>query len=131
MPPPAGIRSITYRQARRNDMSGCARVFVRSSRVLARRMGDAPPRLRSADIIAALSHLQRSEPRGFQVAVKRGRVVAFAATIVRGRTHFLSMFWTLPGQQGHGVGRRVLARAFEGPRPPASAIRCVYASLDK
>jgi hypothetical protein len=29
------------------------------------------------------------------------------------------------------VGRRVLTRAFEGPRPPASAIRCVYASLDQ
>jgi hypothetical protein len=62
--------------------------------------------------------------------MRAGRVVAFAATIVRGDTHFLSMFWALPGLQSRGVGRRVLTRAFEGPRPPASAVRCVFASLD-
>jgi hypothetical protein len=62
--------------------------------------------------------------------VKERRVVAFAATIVRGNTHFLSMFWALPGLQGKGVGRRVLTGAFEGPKPKASAVRCVYASLD-
>src|SRR6185295_17127482 len=67
---------------------------------------------------------------GFHVAVKGDRVVAFAAVILRGNTHFLSMFWTLPRLQSQGVGRRVLARAFEGPRPPASAVRCVFASLD-
>ena len=80
--------------------------------------------------MAALVHLQRTDPRGFHVAVKGGRVVAFATTIVRGDTHFLSMFWTLPGLQSQGVGRRVLTRAFEGPKPKASAVRCVYASLD-
>jgi ribosomal protein S18 acetylase RimI-like enzyme len=78
----------------------------------------------------ALAHLQRTDPRGFHVAVTGGRVVAFAATIVRGNTHFLSMFWTLPGLQSKGVGRQVLTRAFEGPRPAASAVRCVFASLD-
>ena len=62
--------------------------------------------------------------------MKRGRVVAFASTIVRGSTHFLSMFWTLPGLQSRGVGRRVLAGAFERPQPPVSAVRCVFASLD-
>jgi len=78
----------------------------------------------------ALAHLQRTDPRGFHVAVKGGRVVAFASTILRGNTHFLSMFWVLPSVQSKGVGRRLLARAFERPRPPASAVRCVFASLD-
>ena len=121
---------ITYRQARRRDMLACARVFVRSSRDLSRRHGLAPPPIRPAAIAKALAHLQRTDPRGFHVAVRGGRVVAFASTIVRGNTHFLSMFWALPGLQGQGVGRRVLTRAFEGPRPPKSAVRCVYASLD-
>ena len=121
---------ITYRQARSTDMLSCARVFVRSSRDLARRHGNTPPPTRPNDIAPALAHLQHTDPRGFHVAVKGGRVVAFAATIVRGNTHFLSMFWTLPGLQSRGVGRRVLTRAFEEPRPPASAVRCVYASLD-
>jgi GNAT superfamily N-acetyltransferase len=111
-------------------MLGCARVFIRSSRDLARRQGNTVPSTRVADMAPALAHLQRSEPRGFHVAVKAGRVVAFAATIVRGKTHFLSMFWALPGLQSRGVGRQVLTRAFDGPRPPASAVRCVFASLD-
>jgi GNAT superfamily N-acetyltransferase len=130
MPLAAGIGSVTYRQARRADMISCARVFVRSSRDLARRMGNTPPPTRPADVVPTLAHLQHTDPRGFHVAVKGERVVAFAATILRGNTHFLSMFWTLPGLQSQGVGRRVLARAFDGPRPPASAVRCVYASLD-
>jgi GNAT superfamily N-acetyltransferase len=122
--------AITYRQARKSDMLDCARVFVRSSRDLARRLGSTPAPTRAEDIAPALAHLQRTDPRGFHVAVKAGRVVAFAATIVRGNTHFLSMFWTLPTLQSRGVGRRVLAGAFEGPQPPAAAVRCVFASLD-
>jgi len=122
--------SITYRPARKADMLSCARVFVRSARDLSRRMGNAIPQQRPADIAGALGHLQRTDPLGFHVAVKNRRVVAFAATILRGHTHFLSMFWALPGLQNRGVGRNVLTRAFEGPRPPASAVRCVYASLD-
>src|SRR5262249_10936604 len=51
-------------------------------------------------------------------------------TILRGQTHFLSMFWALPSLQSQGIGRRILQRAFERPRPPASATRCVFASLD-
>jgi GNAT superfamily N-acetyltransferase len=122
--------AITYRQARPSDMLGCARVFVRSARDLSRRQGVVPPPYKPQDTAKALAHLQRTEPRGFHVAVKARRVVAFASTIVRGNTHFLSMFWTLPGLQGRGVGRRVLTCAFDGPKPPASAVRCVYASLD-
>jgi hypothetical protein len=56
--------------------------------------------------------------------------VAFASTIIRGNTHFLSMFWALPALQSKGIGRRLLERAFTKPKPPASAVRCVYASLD-
>jgi len=121
---------ITYRQARKADMLNCARVFVRTSRDLARRQGSAPPPTKPKDAAVALAHLQRTDPRGFQVATKDGRIVAFAATILRGNTHFLSMFWALPALQGRGVGRRVLTRAFEAPRPPAPAVRCVFASLD-
>src|SRR5262249_12955091 len=120
-------RSVTYRQARSTDMMGCARVFLASARDLSRRQGGGPPRARPRDLTPPLRHVQRTDPTGFQVAVKRGRVVAFASTILRGNTHFLSMFWALPGLQNRGVGRRVLARAFAEPRPPKSAVRCVYA----
>jgi ribosomal protein S18 acetylase RimI-like enzyme len=111
-------------------MPGCARVFQRSATDLARRQGNTPPPPRLQDMTSALAHVQRTDPEGFHVALKDGKVVAFASTILRGKTHFLSMFWALPNVQSQGVGRRLLTRAFERPRPPASAVRCVYASLD-
>lgn len=111
-------------------MAGCARVFISSSRDLSRRQGVSPPTTRVADMARALAHVQRTDPKGFHVAVQNGRVIAFASTIVRGNTHFLAMFWALPNIQSQGIGRQVLARAFAGPKPPASAVRCVYASLD-
>jgi GNAT superfamily N-acetyltransferase len=124
------LDSITFRTARADDMLGCARVFLRSAADLARRQGNSAPTLKARDVAAGLAHLQRTDPKGFHVAVKRGRVSAFASTILRGNTHFLSMFWTLPALQSRGIGRRLLTRAFEQPRPPASAVRCVFASLD-
>jgi len=121
---------MVFRQARPDDMVGCARVFVRSATDLSRRQGTATPTLRVGDIVPSLAHIQSTDPRGFHVAVQGGRVVAFASTILRGNTHFLSMFWALPSLQSKGVGRRLLTRAFEKPRAPKSAVRCVYASLD-
>ena len=121
---------MVFREARCDDMVDCARVFLRSATDLARRHGNAAPTLRIRDMAPALAHLQRTDPKGFHVALRNGRVVAFASTILRGNTHFLSMFWALPSVQSKGVGRRLLTRAFERPRPPASSVRCVYASLD-
>ncbi|HYY92013.1 MAG TPA: GNAT family N-acetyltransferase [Candidatus Dormibacteraeota bacterium] len=72
----------------------------------------------------------KSDPRGFQVGLSRGKIVCFAITILRGKTHFLAQFFALPGAQSQGIGRKVLTRAFEEPRPPASAVRCLVASLD-
>ncbi len=121
---------IVFRDARPDEMVACARVFLRSATDLSRRHSNPAPTIRVEDSAAALAHLQRTTPKGFQVALRNGNVVAFASTIVRGNTHFLSMFWALPSLQSKGVGRRLLTRAFERPRPPASAVRCVYASLD-
>lgn len=121
---------VTYRQARPGDMLPCARVFRRAAADLARRQGGDPPPVRVRDTARALAHLQRTDPRGFQIAARNGNVVAFASTIVRGNTHFLSMFWALPALQSKGIGRRLLTRAFTKPKPRASAVRCVFASLD-
>ena len=121
---------MVFRQARPDDVVGCARVFVRSATDLSRRQGNAAPTPRARDMVPALAHVQSTDPTGFHVAVRGGRVIAFASTILRGNTHFLSMFWALPSLQSKGVGRRLLTRAFERPKPPTSAVRCVYASLD-
>lgn len=121
---------MVFRQARPEDMASCARVFLRSAIDLARRQGTATPAIRAQDMARSLSHLQSTDPKGFHVALRSGRVIAFASTILRGNTHFLSMFWALPSLQSKGVGRRLLTQAFEKPKPPTSAVRCVYATLD-
>ena len=121
---------VTLRQARADDMTACARVHLSSATDLARRLSSDPPQTPVAAMASGLAHLQRTDPRGFHVAERNGRVVAFAATILRGNTQFLSTFWILPSQQSQGIGRRLLTRAFERPNPPRTAVRCVFASLD-
>ena len=118
------------RPARPRDFPACARVCIRALRDLSRRSGQPPPPLRAANLIAFYRHAIVTDPKGFQIALVRGKVVCYAITILRGKTHFLAQFFALPGKQSQGIGRPVLARAFEAPRPPKDAIRCVVASHD-
>jgi len=112
-------------------MLPAAWVFVRAVNDLSRRMG-TPVAPRKPKLIAArLDHLRRSTPEGFYVAVKGGRVAAFATTILRDNIHFLAMFWANPSLQSQGVGQQLLQQAFNGPKEPPGTVRCVYASLDK
>ena len=118
------------RPARPGDLAACALVYVRSIRDLSRRQGKPPPQARARDLLPFLRHALATDPKGFHVAVIDGRIVCFAITILRGRTHFLAQFFALPGRQSRGIGRQVLTRAFETPRPPRGAVRCLVASLD-
>lgn len=122
--------SVRIRPARPRDFPACARVCIRALRDLSRRSGQPPPPLRAANLIAFYRHAIRTDPKGFQVAFLRGKVVCYAITILRGKTHFLAQFFAIPGRQGRGIGRPVLARAFDEPRPPRGAVRCVVASHD-
>jgi ribosomal protein S18 acetylase RimI-like enzyme len=118
------------RQARPSDMYPCAKVFLHAVNDLGRRTG-SPPTPRNLKVVAhRLGHLQATDPSGFHVAERGGRVAAFATTILREKVHFLSMFWALPSLQSKGVGQGLLHRAFERPRPPPGTLRCVFASLD-
>jgi GNAT superfamily N-acetyltransferase len=118
------------RAARASEMGACANVFRHAVNDLARRTG-SPVAPRDLKVIARrLGHLRKTDPGGFQVALKNGRVVAFASTILRERIRFLSMFWMLPSLQSKGAGQALLQRAFEGVHEPPGTIRCVYASFD-
>lgn len=77
-----------------------------------------------------MRHALATDPTGFQVAVSKGKIICYAITLLRGKTHFLAQFFALPGMQSRGIGRKVLARAFEAPEPPKDAARCLVASLD-
>lgn len=121
---------MRIRAARPRDFPACARVCIRALRDLSRRSGQPPPPLRAANLVAFYRHAIATDPKGFQVGLLRGRVVCYGITILRGRTHFLAQFFALPGKQSHGIGRQVLAQAFEEPRPPRGTVRCVVASHD-
>jgi GNAT superfamily N-acetyltransferase len=121
---------VTIRPARERDLAACEQVFLSSMRDLSRRKGFPAPRFRPGGLLPFFRHALRTDPKGFQVAVHRGRVVMFAITILRARWHFLAMFFGLPGKQSRGVGKRLLARAFDEPRPPKGHVRSVLASPD-
>jgi hypothetical protein len=121
---------VRIRPARPSDFAACARLCIRSLRDLSRRQGLRPPRVPARNLYPFLSHALATDPDGFHVAMVRGKIVCYAITILRGRTHFLAQFFGTPGMQSRGVGRPVLARAFETPRLPAGTVRCVVASLD-
>jgi GNAT superfamily N-acetyltransferase len=99
-------------------------------RDLNRRQGKPPFRLVPRAFYPFFSHALATDSDGFRVAVLEGTIVAYAITILRGPTHFLAQFFALPGKQSRGIGRPLLERAFDDPRPPRGHARCVVASLD-
>jgi len=121
---------VRIRPARPRDFSACARLCLRSLRDLSRRQGLRPPTFPARSLLPFLRHALATDPEGFHVAIVKGKIVCYAITILRGKTHFLAQFFALPGMQSRGVGRPVLARAFDAPRPPRGTVRCVVASLD-
>lgn len=124
------LRQLQVRSARPRDLFACARVFVRSAGDLNRRIGKPRLQVRARDLVPFMRHALETDPNGFQVAVSKGKIVCYAITILRGKTHFLAQFFALPRAQSLGIGREVLARAFEEPKPPRGAIRCLVASPD-
>src|SRR5439155_1312188 len=88
--------------------------------------GQRPPNFPVRGLLPFLRHALATDPDGFHVAVVKGRIVCYAITILRGKTHFLAQFFALPGMQSRGVGRQVLTRAFDAPRPPRGPQDCGY-----
>ncbi|HYS72007.1 MAG TPA: GNAT family N-acetyltransferase, partial [Thermoplasmata archaeon] len=121
---------LRVRPARPRDFPVCARVCLAALRDLSRRQGVPPPNFPARNLYSFYRHARKTDPHGFHVGVVRGRVVCYAITILRERTHFLAQFFALPGAQSRGIGRQVLAHAFEASRPPRGAVRCLVASLD-
>lgn len=75
-----------------------------------------------------LGHFLRTDPEGSFVAELEGRVVGFAQSFVREGYWVLSLLATLPGNQGHGLGRRLLDAALA--TAPAGSPGTIQASRD-
>src|SRR4029079_1241054 len=79
-------------------------------------------------ILRLYAHLLTTDPATFVVAERTGdgggvpTIDAFAVVVVRGSLRFLSMLFVLPGAQGRGLGRALLAAVLpdEGPGGDAS-----------
>ncbi len=69
-----------------------------------------------------LAHFLATDPTGSFVAEADGRVVGLAQAFVREGYWVLSLLATLPGHQGHGLGRRLLEAAlvFGNPGSPGT-----------
>lgn len=106
---------VTYRRATDGDVPGEHAVFVRAEGQLLDRHGfswPTPPPLES--FAPTLLHLIRHDGERCFVAEAAGRVVGYAAGIIRGDWWFLAALFIDPDFQGRGVGRTLLERAMAG-----------------
>src|SRR6478752_1176918 len=111
---------IGFRPVRTDELTACAEIWRASINDYIVRLGqgEIPPEINP--ITRLFSHLQASDPDRFIVATIADpdeRIIAFASAVARERLWYLSMLFVLPGFQGYGLGRALLARVL--PDDPA------------
>jgi len=118
--------SIAYREARPEDNRAMHDVFLESISEVDRRLGSteavdpADPGVREASWErwrSLFEHIASTADRAW-VAERDGAIVGYARSIKRDGVRELTEFFVMPGHQGQGIGRELLARAFpaEGAR---------------
>jgi len=119
----------TYRRARREELPTAADVFLVSIAELAKNHGlPAPVAYTRAAVEPLYEHL--FETGLFEVAELDGRVVGFAAGVVREDVWFLSMLWVLPEFKLRGVGRPLLERVTRMAEERGASKRSTWSSID-
>lgn len=66
-------------------------------------------------ILRLYAHLHATDPAGFIVAERAGRIEGFVVALRRGELWFLSMLFVRPGSQARGLGRALLAAVSPEP----------------
>ena len=99
---------MELRRATEDDLDAQYEIFRSAIGELYRRHSFEPPSPPAAAFAAHQAHLIRHDGERCVVAVERGRLVAFAAALVRGDTWFLASLFVLPEYQSAGVGTRLL-----------------------
>jgi GNAT superfamily N-acetyltransferase len=100
---------VELRRATEADLDGQYDVFCAAIGTLFRRHAFEPPSPPRDAFAAQQAHLIRHDGERSVVAEDGGRVVAFAAALVREDTWFLSSLFVLPEYQSVGLGKRLLA----------------------
>jgi GNAT superfamily N-acetyltransferase len=118
-----------YRRARREEISITADVFLVSVTELAKTHGlPAPVGYTRAAVVPLYEHL--FETGIFEVAELEGKVVGFAAGVVRDELWFLSMFWVLPENKLQGIGQPLLERVQNLAEAQGATKFCTWYSID-
>lgn len=120
--------SSSYRRAERADIPVAADIFVTSLTALAKNHGLPSPTAPRAPLESLYSHLFESGI--FEVVENAGKVVGFAAGIVRGEIWFLSMFWVLPEHKLSGLGQPLLDRVWQRAESAGAKVFATWSSID-
>lgn len=115
---------LDLRPARTGDLAACAEIWraAINDYIVRLGQGEIPPEINA--ITRLFTHLQATDPERFIVATIADpdeRIVAFASAIERERLWYLSMLFVLPGFQGSGLGRELLARVLPADEAMARA----------
>ena len=117
-------------KVRPDELEEVWRVHVASSNDLLVRRGRSATRPADAPVASDARAGLASDPDGYFCAVEEGQIRGMVSALVRGRVWYLSMFFVLPGDQGRGLGRALLARALAYGDARGAEIRCTLATLD-
>jgi predicted N-acetyltransferase YhbS len=99
------------------DVAAVDRVAAAAFSALDARMGDAPYQAPSPALAAVrVRRLLATDPGGAWVAERDGEVIGSALALVREGLWGLSRLAVAPGEQSAGIGRELLARAWEHGR---------------
>jgi len=126
----ARVSEPLIRKVRPDELEEVWRVHVAASNDLLVRRGRPAARPADAPVASDARAGQASDPDGYFCAVDEGRIRGMVSALVRGRVWYLSMFFVLPGDQGHGLGRALLERALAYGETRGAEIRCTWATLD-
>ena len=125
---PPTSSSHMLRPATAADLPTCAAIWRESINDYLRPLNlpEIPDDL--GPILRLYAHLQATDPATFVVAERTDAdgapaIDAFAVVVVRGRLRFLSMLFVLPGAQGRGLGRALLAAVLPNDGPGGGGSR--------
>ena len=102
------MTGVAIRLATDDDIPTCAEIWRESINDYTGRLNQPPIPDDLGRIIRLHRHLFSTDPEHFAVAAVGDRIVGFAAAAMRERLWYLSMCFVRPGDQGAGVGRRLL-----------------------
>jgi ribosomal protein S18 acetylase RimI-like enzyme len=118
---------VNYRLAEERDLESAHHIMVEALDQVALQMGRPSVEADFEDYLPLWHHFLATSDEGFWVAEVKGKLAAFACSILRDGLWFLSHLMVLPEFQGQGIGGELLARALQGAQREEVKIIATYA----